>query len=141
MSKVRFVSGDGERTEVVDLDGPAGIPGWAESVEAIEDPGGVIPLDRSLYPKHVPTLREQAEVSAWDLEDMNTAEAVRNGSAIGVVVDPTTRRNHYDDEYEADSIADRMAAHGTSQGSRVHTVAGTLGPDHDQTVFPSALED
>ena len=28
--------------------------------------------DRSRYPRHVPTLREQAENATWDLEDLDT---------------------------------------------------------------------
>lgn len=100
--------------------------------------------DRSRYPKHVPTLREQLEGSnaALDPDDVARSE-VEALTAKGVVANPMALRQHYEPEYEADSVRARMDKHTTPAPERhgwpvgFYTDAAMKGPDHDDTVYPS----
>lgn len=140
--EVRFRAPDHRRTEVVELEGTVVIPEWAADMVVLDDEK-TMPLHRSRYPAHVPTIAEQALTAEWTVDDMNTRAKVADGSAKGVVVDPLTHRSHYEDYYESDSTRERMEDHTGEEdgGGLPKTEAATLGPDHERTVFPSALED
>ena len=141
--EVRFRSPDHGRTEVVKLEGTVMIPEWASDTVALDGEDANMPIHKSRYPAHVPTVAEQALLAKWSIDDMNTRSKVSDGSAKGVVVDPLTHRSHYEDYYDADSTRERMDAHTSDDGTGglPMTEAAVLGPEHDRTVYPSAQEE
>lgn len=99
--------------------------------------------DRSKYPKHVPTIREQLEDSRADVDPDNlTVAEVEHMTAVGVLANPMTLRTRYEEFYEAKSTKDRMERWATaaeeSHNGHPATIAHIkYGEDHEQTVYPS----
>lgn len=114
--------------------------------------------DISRYPHHVPTVREQLAGSkaALDPDDL-TKQEVESFTAIGVLANPLAFRSHYEDQYDDTTPSKRTAdarltredltMAGKSVTPRIEPVldeagfatpAFVVGPDADQTVYPSS---
>lgn len=104
-----------------------------------EDRERSVDVDKSDYPQHVPTIREQAESAGWDLDDVDNRNDVDQLTAIGELVDPFALRAHLEEYYEADTARERTEkwSHERSGDPGFTTMAHEKGPDHPDTSYPS----